>query len=147
MKQLTNDLDGFDAQQYLSLTIRITCAYVSANAVPLHDLPDLIRAVHTAIAASGQDQDIEELTPTVLMRESITPAYLICLEDKKRFRALKRHLRSVHGLTPEEYRQKWRLPSDYPMTAPNHSRRRSELAKKIGLGRSGRKPRRKRLRN
>lgn len=133
-------LDVLDAQQNLCLTARIACAYVSANTVPLRDLPDLIRTVYAAIAGFGED--VEEFTPTVLMRESIAPAYLIRLEDKKRLRALKFHLRSVHGLTPEEYRQKWNLPSDYPMTAPNHSRRRSELAKKIGLGRSGHKRRR-----
>jgi len=131
------------AQKNLCITVHLVYAYVSANAVPLHDLPALIRAVHAAIAIFGQD--IEELRPTVLMRESITPAYLVCLEDKKRLRTLKRHLRFVHGLTPEEYRQKWKLPPDYPMTAPNYSRRRSELAKKIGLGGSGRKRRRSSL--
>jgi predicted transcriptional regulator len=123
----------------VELASEVVAAYVSNNPVPSSDLPALIQAVHSAIERLGKEPEsarpeAETKTPAVPVRKSVTPDYLICLEDGKRFRSLRRHLRLL-GLTPEQYREKWRLPSDYPMVAPNYAAQRSALAKKIGLGR------------
>jgi predicted transcriptional regulator len=114
-------------------------AYVSNNPLPKGELPDLILAVNSSLTRLGKEPEqaqpqVEAKSPAVPVRKSITPDYLICLEDGKRFKSLRRHL-AVHGLTPEQYREKWNLPSDYPMVASNYTAQRSALAKKLGLGR------------
>ena len=122
----------------VELSTEVVAAYVSNNPLPRSDLPSLIQAVHSAVERLGKG--IEDpptqagtQTPAVPIRKSITPDFLICLEDGKRFKSLRRHLRRI-GLTPEQYREKWGLPSDYPIVAPNYSAQRSAMAKKIGLG-------------
>lgn len=113
----------------------IVSAYVSNNAIQSNELPDLIRDVHTTLAALGNGHDKSPAKkPAVSIKNSITDEFLICLEDGKKFKSLKRHLRSKYGLSPEEYREKWGLPYDYPMVAPSYARKRSELAKEMGLG-------------
>jgi len=121
----------------LELTSRLVSAYVAHNPVPVKDMEILLRAVHRAFAsvAAGEPDN----NPAVAIRASITPDYLVCLEDGKRLKMLKRYLRRRFGMTPEEYRAKWKLPSDYPMTAPNYATRRSSLAKSFGLGQKNRK--------
>ena len=121
----------------VELTARIVSAYVSNNNVQANELPQLISETHTALAqASGDATPIkrEELKPKVPVKRSVMPDYIICLEDGKKFKSLKRHLRTHYNLTPEEYRAKWGLPHDYPMVAPNYAKARSDLAKKMGLG-------------
>ena len=127
----------------IELAAEMVAAFVSNNSVPTSELPALIHAVHTAVArlAVGPESappQIEAKAPAVPIRKSITPDFLICLEDGKRFKTMRRHLAGL-GLTPEQYRQKWSLPSDYPMVAPNYAAQRSAMAKKIGLGQSPRK--------
>jgi len=118
----------------------IVVAYVSRNAVSTADLPALIRNVHSALSTivtpQIQKEPAPELVPAVPVRRSITPEQIICLEDGKAFKSLKRHLRTSYNLTPEQYRAKWGLPVDYPMVAPNYSSTRSRLAKENGLGRA-----------
>ncbi len=127
----------------IELAAEMVAAFVSNNSVPTSELPPLIHAVHTAVArlAVGPESappQIEAKAPAVPIRKSITPDFLICLEDGKRFKTMRRHLAGL-GLTPEQYRQKWSLPSDYPMVAPNYAAQRSAMAKKIGLGNIPRK--------
>ena len=127
----------------LELAAELAAAYVSNNPVPKSELPDLILQVHSALARLGSEPDAappeaEPKAPAVPIRRSVTPDYLICLEDGKRFKSLRRHL-GLLGLTPEQYREKWKLPSDYPMVAPNYATQRSALAKKIGLGQKRKK--------
>jgi predicted transcriptional regulator len=122
----------------LEMAAELVAAFVSNNSVPTGALPALIQTVHAAMArlSGGMESPapIEETKePAVSIRKSITPEYLICLEDGKRFKSLKRHL-AAHGLTPEQYRAKWKLPSDYPVVAPNYAAQRSAMAKAIGLG-------------
>jgi len=121
-----------------SLAVQIVAAYVSNNQVPQPDLPRLIGEVHRALAAAmtGQTprQEPAELKPAVTVRKSLTADFLICLEDGKKFKSLKRHLRTHYNLSPEQYREKWNLPADYPMVAPNYAKARSSLAKRMGLG-------------
>jgi predicted transcriptional regulator len=122
----------------LGLAAEVVAAYVSNNPLPKSDLPDLILMVHSSLAKLGTEPEralpqAEVKSPAVPIRKSVTPDYLICLEDGKRFKSMRRHLRDL-GLTPEQYREKWRLPSDYPMVAPNYAAHRSALAKKIGFG-------------
>lgn len=114
----------------------IVAAYVSHNAVPLPMLTGLIEDVHQALLAiQGSPQPIvAEPVPAVPVKKSIQPDYLVCLEDGKKFKSLKRHLRSRYDMTPDDYRRKWNLPADYPMVSPNYAARRSELARGIGLG-------------
>jgi MucR family transcriptional regulator, transcriptional regulator of exopolysaccharide biosynthesis len=115
----------------------IVSAYVAANPVPPQDLPALIRTVYSALReVSGEPQAALEPTqePAVSIKKSVTPDYIICLEDGKKFKSLKRHLRTRYGMTPEEYRAKWGLAHDYPMVAPNYAKARSDLAKRMGLG-------------
>ena len=122
----------------IDLAAQIVAAYVSKNAVEQADLPRLIADVHRALeqAASGNaaKEEVMELKPAVNVKKSITPDYLICLEDGKKFKSLKRHLRTHFNLTPEQYREKWGLSADYPMVAPNYATSRSKLAKNMGLG-------------
>ena len=115
----------------------IVSAYVSANPVTPQDLPSLIRTVHAVLReiAEGQQASIEPAQePAIAVKKSVTPEFIICLEDGKKFKSLKRHLRTRYGMTPEEYRAKWGLPHDYPMVAPNYAKARSDLAKRMGLG-------------
>lgn len=115
----------------------IAAAYVSANSVQAQDLPALIRTVHAALLeVSGEVSSTPEATPepAVAIKKSVTADYIICLEDGKKFKSLKRHLRTRYAMTPDEYRSKWGLAHDYPMVAPNYARARSDLAKKMGLG-------------
>jgi predicted transcriptional regulator len=123
----------------VALAANIVCAYVSNNTVNAADLPGVIGAVHSALAqATGGQAPVpvarEDLKPAISLKKSITPEYLICLEDGKKFKSLKRHIRTHYNLSPEEYRDKWGLPHDYPMVAPNYAEARSALAKKMGLG-------------
>ena len=122
----------------LELAADVVAAYVSNNPLPKSGLLDLILTVHSSIQRLGKEPEgplpqAEEKFPAVPIRRSVTPDYLICLEDGKRFKSLRRHLQGF-GLTPEQYREKWKLPSDYPMVAPNYAAQRSALARKIGLG-------------
>ena len=124
----------------IELAARMVASFVSNNPLPKGELPALIHAVHTAVArlAAGPESaapQIEMKAPAVPIRRSITPDFLICLDDGKRFKSLRRHLTGL-GLTPEQYREKWNLPPDYPMVAPNYAAQRSALAKRIGLGQS-----------
>ncbi len=128
-KQITEGL--------VDLTADIVSAYVSNNAVVSGDLPSLINETYDALskaAAKAAQPLTEELNPAVPIKKSVTPDYIVCLEDGKKFKSLKRHLRTHYELTPEEYRDKWNLPHDYPMIAPNYAAARSALAKKMGLG-------------
>lgn len=126
--------------QLLRMTTEVVAAYVSNNTLPTAQLADIIASVYSSLRAldhSPADGRGEALRPAVPVRKSITPDYLICLEDGKKLKMLKRHLRSTYGLTPDAYRAKWGLPADYPMVAPNYAEQRSAFAKQIGLGRSG----------
>ena len=122
----------------LDIAAEVVAAFVSNNPVPRGELPALVETIHGALArltAGGENPTSKEepREPAVSIRKSVTPGYLICLEDGKHFKSLKRHL-AAHGLTPEQYRAKWKLPSDYPMVAPNYAASRSALAKASGLG-------------
>ncbi|MEW9275078.1 MucR family transcriptional regulator [Gluconobacter oxydans] len=129
---MTSDIET----DFRHLTANIVESYVSAHEVPVEQLPELIRTVHAALATAGQAPEPEpvELVPAVNPKRSVFEDYIICLEDGKKLKLLKRHLKTAYNLTPEEYREKWGLPYDYPMTAPGYSRRRTELAREIGLG-------------
>lgn len=133
------DLDAETHAMLIQMTSEVVAAYVSNNPVQANDLPNVITRVHSTmmdLSSVEQDEPVKGTSPAVSVRKSITPDYLICLEDGKRFKSLKRHLRSKYNLSPEEYREKWSLPADYPMVAPNYAKQRSELAKKMGLGQS-----------
>jgi predicted transcriptional regulator len=122
----------------IELSSEIVAAYVGHNALSPTDLPKLIAEVYAALKALGstpQPSEAEAPRPAVPVRRSVTPDYLVCLEDGKKFKSLKRHLMTHHSLTPQQYRERWGLPSDYPMVAPNYSATRSSLAKSSGLGR------------
>lgn len=130
-------MDNTEGQELVELTAQIVAAYVSNNTITSNELPQLINETHAALArATGQATEPagEELRPKVAVKKSVMPDYIICLEDGKKFKSLKRHLRTHYNMTPEEYREKWGLPHDYPMVAPNYARQRSDLAKKMGLG-------------
>ena len=130
---------GSDTDYLVSLAAEVVAAFVSHNSVPVAELPALIGAVHAALVgieagkANPVSQATGPLTPAVSVRKSLTPDYLICLDDGRRFKSLKRHIGQL-GMTPDQYRAKWGLPSDYPMVAPNYAATRSALAKKSGLG-------------
>jgi predicted transcriptional regulator len=127
-----------DQRDLVGMTSEIVSAYVSANQIQAQELPVLIRTVHLALAevsnarAGANSEATQE--PAVSIKKSVTPDYIVCLEDGKKFKSLKRHLRTRYGMTPEEYRAKWGLPHDYPMVAPNYAKERSNLAKRMGLG-------------
>lgn len=126
----------------IELAADIVSAYVSNNTVPASDLPSLIADVHRALGntQSGVSEPAPEpLKPAVNPKKSVYPDYIVCLEDGKKFKSLKRHLRTHYDLSPEEYREKWGLPADYPMVAPNYAAARSALAKKMGLGQQRRR--------
>ena len=120
----------------LGHTTSIVAAHVSNNKIGVEDLPKLIRDVYSSLAGvDGQGEPARETpTPAVAIKKSVTPDYIICLEDGKKLKMLKRHLKTMYNMTPEQYREKWGLPADYPMVAPNYAKRRSRLAKEIGLG-------------
>ncbi|CAH1656599.1 Transcriptional regulatory protein MucR [Hyphomicrobiales bacterium] len=129
---------------YVELTADIVSAYVSNNTVGPGELAAMIGEVHAALArvtGGPVEEPVEAPKPAISIRKSITPDYLICLEDGKKFKSLKRHLRTQYDITPEQYREKWGLPSDYPMVAPNYAKARSQLAKDMGLGQQRRKRR------
>ena len=118
-----------------SLTTTIVAAFVSANELPTSDLPGVITRVYSALASVGNaPAPVEPTVPAVPIKKSVTPDYIICLEDGKKLKMLKRHLATSYNMTPDEYRAKWSLPLDYPMVAPNYGKARSEMAKAIGLG-------------
>lgn len=126
-----------EKDELVELTAEIVSAYVSNNTVVATDLPALISNVFDALkkaASSGAQPAKEELRPAVPIKKSVTSEYIICLEDGKKFKSLKRHLRTHYDLSPEEYREKWGLPHDYPMVAPSYAAARSDLAKRMGLG-------------
>lgn len=138
---MTNSIDteAGNTDSLIHLTSTVVAAYVSNNPVQTTDLPNVITKVHSTLLDLSSNvtmNDHKDLSPAVSVRKSITPDYLICLEDGKRFKSLKRHLRSKYNMSPEEYREKWGLSADYPMVAPNYAKQRSELAKKMGLGQS-----------
>ncbi len=134
--------DTNDQGVLLNQVTEIVSAYVSNNSVPTNQLPDLITSVHqTLMKVTGQVP--ETLKPVVPIKRSVTPDYIVCLEDGKKLKMLKRHLRTSYNLSPEEYRKKWGLLDDYPMVAPKYAAQRSKLAKKFGLGQSRRKGRKK----
>jgi predicted transcriptional regulator len=133
-----NSVMGSADNDLIELSTEIVSAYVSHNALAVSDLPKLISDVHGALRNLKNDSApalVEELKPAVPVRKSIAADYIVCLEDGKKFKSLKRHLRTHYDLSPEEYREKWGLPADYPMVAPNYSATRSRLAKDNGLGR------------
>jgi predicted transcriptional regulator len=133
-----------DSMTYIELAADIVSAYVSNNSVPASDLPELISEVHSALIRVTQGQvevPQEPLKPAVNPKKSVMPDYIVCLEDGKKFKSLKRHLRTQYNLTPEQYREKWSLPADYPMVAPNYAEARSRLAKEMGLGQKRRRRR------
>jgi len=132
MENTTNSGDTL-----ITLTADIVSAHVSKNVVALNDLPALIQNVHTALSAlsgGGRQPEAKKQEPAVSVRSSVKPDYIVCLEDGKKLKMLKRHLMTHYGLTPDQYRQKWGLGPDYPMVAPNYAEQRRSLAKSIGLG-------------
>ncbi|TIU44394.1 MAG: MucR family transcriptional regulator [Mesorhizobium sp.] len=133
---MTEEIEN-NSDALIELTADVVSAYVSNNPVPVGDLPGLIDQVHAALKGTigGPVVKPEELKPAVPIKKSVTPDYIISLEDGKKFKSLKRHLATQYGLTPEEYRAKWGLPADYPMVAPSYAATRSALAKTMGLGR------------
>lgn len=125
----------------IELTTDIVSSFVGSNTIAVSDLPAFIKAVHTSLSglASGATEPVaEKREPAVPIRRSVTPDFLICLEDGRKFKSLKRHLRTKYNMSPEDYRAKWGLAKDYPMVAPNYAAARSDLAKKMGLGAGGR---------
>ncbi len=128
--------DTNDSQELTALTSQIIAAYVSNNSVAMTELPALIRQVHGALSNVNAPTEAkpERPEPAVPIKKSVTPEYIICLEDGKKLKMLKRHLKTAFDMTPEEYRERWGLPADYPMVAPNYANQRSKLAKQIGLG-------------
>jgi len=125
----------------IEMTAEIVAAYVENNTVPTADLPGLIQSVHralTGVTTAPAPVEAAPKEPAVPVRRSITPDHLVCLEDGRKFKSLKRHLRTKYNMSPEEYRTKWGLPKDYPMVAPNYAKARSDLAKQMGLGQGGR---------
>lgn len=127
--------------EILSLTAQIVAAHLSKNSVPVEELPGLIKSVHASLV--GLDKPVEMMPerpqPAVAVKKSVTPDYIVCLEDGKKLKMLKRHLKTAYNLTPEQYRERWGLSPDYPMVAPNYAKQRSRLAKEIGLGTRARK--------
>jgi len=130
---------GMSNEDMLRMTTEVVSAYVGNNMLPAAQIPEVIKTVYSSLAdLSGKPRwESEPPKPAVPIRRSVTPDYIVCLEDGKKLKMLKRHLRTNYNMTPEEYRAKWGLPPDYPMVAPNYAKQRSEFAKRIGLGRKG----------
>jgi len=134
--------DNPTSGSFIELTAEIVSAYVGKNSVPANELPNLINQVHAAlvrVSGGSSEAQPESLKPAVSVKKSITPDYIVCLEDGKKFKSLKRHLRTQYNITPEQYREKWGLAVDYPMVAPNYAAARSQLAKQMGLGQQRRR--------
>ncbi len=132
----------------LALTTEIVSAHLSNNTVPAAEIPALIERIYKTLSGVGGDMSLspvpsERPQPAVPIRKSVMPEYIVCLEDGKKLKMLKRHLKTAYKMTPEQYRERWGLPADYPMVAPNYAKTRSRLAKDIGLGTKGRSERRK----
>ncbi len=130
-----------DRSEVIEMTADIVSAFVSNNSVPATELPALIQSVHRALSGvSGSTEVVESAPrePAVPLKKSVNPDFIVCLEDGRKFKSLKRHLRTKYNMSPEEYRSKWGLPKDYPMVAPNYAKARSDLAKQMGLGQGGR---------
>jgi predicted transcriptional regulator len=133
-----------ETKGFVDLTASIVSAYVSNNATTAAEIPALISQIHAAlvrVSTGSPEVALEPAKPAVSVKKSMTPDYLVCLEDGKRFKSLKRHLRTQYNMSPEQYREKWGLPADYPMVAPNYAVARSQLAKKMGLGQQRRRRR------
>ncbi len=129
--------DNSEHSSVMELTADIVSAYVSNNPIAVGEIPALINQIHSALVrvSSGTGEVYAEpLKPAVAVKKSVTPDFIVCLEDGKKFKSLKRHLRTQYNVTPEQYREKWGLPPDYPMVAPNYAAARSQLAKQMGLG-------------
>jgi predicted transcriptional regulator len=133
--------NDISSTEILGLTSEIVAAHVSNNTVSTADLPQLIEQVYKTLSQVGKGAETvqDKPTPAVPIKKSVTPDYIICLEDGKRLKMLKRHLKTAYNMTPEEYKDRWGLPADYPMVAPNYAKQRSKLAKQIGLGTRPRK--------
>ncbi len=132
--------DRVSHEDVLRMAVDVVAAYLSNNQVATAQIPDIINNVYNSLVSLDtrpEEPPIEVLKPAVPVRKSVTPEYIICLEDGKKLKMLKRHLRTTYNMSPEEYRTKWNLPPDYPMVAPNYAQQRSDFAKKIGLGRKG----------
>ena len=135
--------DKNDNEELMGLTADIVAAHVSNNTVAVGELPTLINQVYQSLAGVGQEKEVEpeRPQPAVPIKKSITPDYIVCLEDGKKLKMLKRHLKTAYDMTPAEYRERWGLAADYPMVAPNYAKQRSRLAKQIGLGTRARRKR------
>ena len=147
LKYRRSEMNMDEKSEVIEMTADIVSAYVGNNSVSAADLPSLIQSVHRALSGvNGAPEPIEVAPkePAVPVKRSIQQDFLICLEDGRKFKSLKRHLRTKYNLSPEEYRAKWNLPKDYPMVAPNYAKARSDLAKQMGLGQGGRQASRKR---
>lgn len=133
--------DSASKTEILRMTADVVASYVGNNPLPTGQIGDVISAVYGSLNTldAKLTEKVEPLVPAVPVRRSVTPDYIVCLEDGRKLKMLKRHLRSTYGMAPEEYRAKWGLPSDYPMVAPKYAQQRSEFAKKIGLGRKPKK--------
>lgn len=135
-----------DKAAITEMTADIVSAYVSNNSIATADIPNLIQSIYKAlqgVSGAAEAAEPEPQEPAVPIKRSITPDFIVCLEDGRKFKSLKRHLRTKYNMSPEEYRSKWGLAKDYPMVAPNYAKARSELAKQMGLGQGGRKPARR----
>lgn len=140
---MSDSNNNIDSAMLLDMTSRIVSAYASNATLTPTELTDMIGSVSRALlqlSSAKSEPETKELAPAVPVKKSVTPDYIVCLEDGKKLKMLKRHLMSTYGMTPAEYRTKWGLPRDYPMVAPNYAATRSQLAKKIGLGKSPAKP-------
>ena len=135
--------DQAKQSELLSLTTNIVAAHVSNNSVAVADLPMIIRDVYDTLSNVGttSEREPERPSPAVPIKKSVTPEYIVCLEDGKKLKMLKRHLKTAYDMSPEDYRERWGLPQDYPMVAPNYAKQRSRLAKQIGLGTKARRGR------
>ncbi len=130
-----------DRSEIIEMTADIVSAFVSNNSVPATELPMLIQSVHRAlsgVSTTAEPVESAPREPAVPLKKSVNPDFIVCLEDGRKFKSLKRHLRTKYNMSPEEYRSKWGLPKDYPMVAPNYAKARSDLAKQMGLGQGGR---------
>jgi len=128
------DLSSSGSKNIIAWTADIVASHVQNNSVAISDLPNLIKTVHDSLTGLAGESRAEKPQPAVSIRRSVTPDFIICLEDGRKLKMLKRHLATAYGMSPEEYRDKWGLPTSYPMVAPNYAKQRSSLAKKIGLG-------------
>ena len=135
---MTDTIEKPSRDHILRMAVDVVAAYVSKNPLPAGQIPDVIHTIYTSLSnlENGQvETKAETQKPAISVRRSVTPEYIYCLEDGKKLKMLKRHLRTTYNMTPDEYRAKWGLPPDYPMVAPNYATQRSDFAKKIGLGR------------